>query len=71
MSYETVPCPCCGDPMGAYSVVCWPCYRWTNRLTPGTYTDRGVPSEVTAVDIARWDEARRLRLPADVAAMLP
>ena len=54
----TIGCPCCGDPMDSNMVVCWVCYRWTDRLTPGSYDDMGFLNMITAADIAEWDAAR-------------
>ena len=66
----TVSCPCCGDPMQTGQVVCWTCYRATNRLTPGvhldpdgtTATDQGYAITITEAKIAEWDRARNLRI---------
>lgn len=63
----TVACPCCGDNMTADMVVCWECFRLTDKLTPGTYPnnpDRFGSSVfvVTADDIAAWDRERIRRI---------
>ena len=44
--------------MDSNMVVCWVCYRWTDRLTPGSYDDMGFLNMITAADIAEWDAAR-------------
>jgi len=45
--------------MEAANVVCWGCWRLTQRLTPGTYPD-GDDNEFTLTqsDISRWDALR-------------
>ena len=63
-------CPCCGDAMPSGQVVCWTCYRATNRLTPGvhldpdgtTATDHGYAITLTQAQIAQWDRARNERI---------
>ena len=61
LSTDTVGCPCCGDPMSPANVVCWTCYRLTNRLQPGTYPDVGGTFEITEADVARYDALRARR----------
>lgn len=66
----TKSCPCCGDPMQTENVVCWVCYRATNRLAPGvhpdpdgtTATDQGYAITITKAQIAEWDRARDERV---------
>lgn len=62
---EIVGCPCCGEEMDSTCVVCWDCYRSSNRLTAGTYPDSyspGATFTLTAADIERYDSARAARL---------
>ena len=65
------PCPCCGDDMDACNVVCWPCYRATDRLTPGTHLDPNRNRRtktfqptiiITQAQIDAWDNERETRL---------
>ncbi len=59
-----VDCPCCGDPMHAYRVVCVDCYSWTAALIPGQYydaTDRA-RADISATLIATWTAARDARI---------
>ena len=42
-------------------VVCWVCYRATDRLTPGTYPDPEAPNQtftITAEDVKRYESFR-------------
>ena len=58
---STTNCPCCGDPMDVGCVVCWVCYRATDRLTPGTYPDPEAPNQtftITAEDVKRYESFR-------------
>lgn len=48
--------------MPTEQVVCWTCFRWTDQLTPGTYTDPYGHSEITADMIGRWDADRETRM---------
>ena len=67
--YIQVSCPCCGDGMADSLVVCWECYRITDRLQPGTYldengvtaTDEGYAVVLTSSQIQEWDTARDQR----------
>ena len=52
-----VPCPRCDREMDATLVVCWPCYRATNRLQE----DPGIEGFAHYVKI--WDAARLVRNP--------
>jgi hypothetical protein len=64
-------CPCCGDAMPSTLVVCWPCYRFTDRLTPGTYREivsagwgDHYTSErftLSAADVDQWESERAAR----------
>lgn len=65
-----ISCPCCGDPMQTGQVVCWTCYRITNKLASGTHldpdgttaTDQGYAVTITEEQIAQWDKARNERI---------
>jgi hypothetical protein len=60
-----VGCPLCGDPMDPQLVACWPCYRASARLTPGTWPDPDRPGQtwtLTAGAVARCDTLRAQRL---------
>lgn len=58
-----VACPCCGGPMAMEEVVCWACFRLTNKLTPGVYTDSdGDVCDITREDVDRYDRARERRM---------
>lgn len=63
---STAMCPCCGDDMNAANVVCWHCYRLTNRLTPGNHP--GLETELGWATISRWQTQRRTRLAAAAGA---
>jgi hypothetical protein len=52
-----VPCPRCDKAMDSSLVVCWPCYRATNRLSE----DPGIPEFAHYVGV--WDAARLERHP--------
>ena len=52
-----VPCPRCQKAMESALVVCWPCYRVTNRLSE----DLGI--EEFAYHVKVWDAARLERHP--------
>lgn len=62
-------CPCCGDPMEPTLVVCWTCFRITDRLSPGlhldptgaTATNQGYAAHITNADITKWDLERTTR----------
>ena len=64
-----ITCPCCGDEMASEQIVCWTCFRATNRAMPGTYphpegtsTIDGVPSIViTGADVNHWLALRDAR----------
>ena len=72
---DQIACPCCGDPMIEALVVCWDCYRITNRLEAdidhihesGTTTviDRygatAYAVHVTSAQVAKWDNERNAR----------
>lgn len=63
---DEINCPCCGDEMNGALVVCWICFRASDRLMPGTYTTHDVlPSgdtwTITQADIDKWDKARDAR----------
>ena len=61
---ESVACPCCGDPMHPDQIVCWPCYRSTDRLTPGRHADptfAGMTFTVSAANVERWEAERDAR----------
>lgn len=58
----TIECPICGVDMDEYLVVCWRCYRRTDRLTPGSLMPGG--RVLDAVTIAGFDAAREARLAA-------
>ena len=60
---STIACPACGDAMSLANVVCWPCYRYSDRLTPGTHSDpeTGYLFTFTVAAIAKWDRARDAR----------
>ena len=61
---ETIACPCCGDPMHVDQVVCWPCWRTTDRLTPGRYPDPTLAGHwlrLDAGDLEQWEAARDAR----------
>lgn len=45
-----VPCPCCHKPMDTGMVVCWVCYRRTDRLTTAG-----------SAEVERWELARQKR----------
>lgn len=67
---ELVGCPCCGEEMDGRNVVCWRCWRETNKLTPGTYVDTytiaGSTFTITREDVERYErqrDARTGRLP--------
>ena len=55
---QTIACPCCGEDMDSDNVVCWRCYRETDRLTPGTYRDTYVRGAIEHFTITREDVAR-------------
>lgn len=59
-----VGCPCCGDRMESFLVVCWPCWRWTHKLTAGVYADPtdSYPCEITEDAIATWEWRRDQRM---------
>ena len=60
----TTGCPCCGDTMPTDLVVCWTCYRLSDRLQAGRWPDgNGLTFVVTDEDIKRWDKARDKRSP--------
>lgn len=61
MNTTEVTCPCCGDSMARENVVCWECYRATNRLSSGVHLDANGCFTVSAEDIASWDKARLSR----------
>lgn len=50
------PCPCCGVQMDGGLVVCWTCFRVTDRLTPGEYLT------VTRANVTEWNNAREGRI---------
>ncbi len=51
MSDRVIECPCCGRPnMPELAVVCWPCYRVTERL-----------ATVNITDVVKWEKAREER----------
>ena len=62
-------CLCCADEMASDQLICWDCYKLTNRATPGTYphlegtsTIDGVSSVViTSADVDRWSDLRDAR----------
>ena len=61
---DRIGCPCCGDPMHPDQIVCWPCFRSTDRLTPGSYPDptfAGHCVRLDADDVDRWESARDVR----------
>ena len=61
---STIDCPACHEPgMSVANVVCWPCYRYSDRLTPGTHSDpeTGYLFTFTVDAIAKWDRARDAR----------
>lgn len=77
-------CPCClRRETTADLVTCWPCYRGTDRLTPGTY-NLAVPASgpydapgtitvaFTAMGVEAWtaERDRRLGRPAMATADL-
>lgn len=60
---QTIWCPCCSEDMDSAQVVCWTCYRQSDRLTAGTWPDgMGSTFTLTAADIARYDALRAVRL---------
>lgn len=61
-----IECPCCGDEMSRELVVCWSCYRASNRLTPGSYASLigTSPRLITTHMVSRWDAERSQRLGA-------
>ena len=68
---ETISCPCCGDSMDINNVVCWNCYNFSCRLTPGTYTtydviETGDTWTITQDNTDKWDDERVARVGYDV-----
>lgn len=60
---QSISCPCCGDPMDPSCVVCWECYRLSNRLQAGTWPDgNGSSFELTTADVERYDGLRAERI---------
>ncbi len=65
-----VYCPCCGDIMESHLVVCWDCYRITNKLQAGfhlnplgtTASDEGYGVQLTNELINKWDTERTARV---------
>lgn len=61
----STPCPCCGNTMDPSLVVCWVCYRATNRLQPGIYhlgPSTQDPIHLTSESVVQWDHERALRI---------
>lgn len=57
------PCPCCSAQMDGETVVCWACFRVTERLTPGVYPNDRHPGrfELSSADVNKWEQARQER----------
>lgn len=59
---DQTSCPCCGDEMEPTQVVCWTCWRESDRLTPGDYVTDGEAWTITQADAMRYQAMRIVRL---------
>lgn len=62
-------CPCCGDEMDAEMIVCWECFKLSNRLSPGEHEDILLTTGykigtfvLTEEEVELWSSARDARM---------
>ncbi len=62
-----VKCPFRGEPMDRENVVCWSCFRLTNRLTPGDHEEGPATYHITGKNVAGWVAERDARMAVSVS----